>query len=298
MFYSIHFSSTETSYETCSPSGFRISLLPSHPSLGDSATSLLIIYIHFSPTEASYEAGCPSGLRISIYKYMLLSSLLQKRRMKLVVLLDFVSVFFLLTLLLVTAQLAFGSQIQDVYTLNFSHPTFLKYTLQLFPVLTLSANFPTIAITLRENLTILFLDNHRSKNVGGGNKNVGGSSDSGDEFTGGNSDSGVKFTGGSSDSVSAGVLCSGGRRSGVWVFRRILIPLLTLLPPLVVSFFTFNVEMLVSVTGKVLKHILIRKSIRSSKNLRIHPKFRFGGILGNLVFRSGQKIVLRSYIMK
>ena len=214
-----------------------------------------------------------------LFNSILLFFFLQKRRMKLVVLLDFVSVFFLLTLLLVTAQLAFGSQIQDVYTLNFSHPTFLKYTLQLFPVLTLSANFPTMAITLRENLTILFLNNHRNKNAGGSSKNVGGNGDSGD-----------KFTGGSSDSVNAGGQRAGGQRSGLWVFRRIVIPLLTLLPPLVVSFFTFNVEMLVSVTGKVLEHILIRKYIRSSKNLRIHPKFRFGGIFRNFVFRSGEKL--------
>ena len=33
--------------------------------------------------------------------------------------------------------------------------------------------------------------------------------------------------------------------------------------------------------------ILIRKPIRSSKNIRINPKFRSGGILGNFVFRSG-----------
>ena len=36
--------------------------------------------------------------------------------------------------------------------------------------------------------------------------------------------------------------------------------------------------------------ILIRKSIRRSKNLRIHLKFRSGGILENLIYRSGQKL--------
>ena len=34
----------------------------------------------------------------------------------------------------------------------------------------------------------------------------------------------------------------------------------------------------------------IRNPIRSSKNLRINPKFRSGGILGKFVFRSGQKL--------
>ena len=42
---------------------------------------------------------------------------------------------------------------------------------------------------------------------------------------------------------------------------------------------------------------LIRKAIRSSKNLRIPPELRSGEILGNFVFRSGKKL-LRSYIEK
>ena len=34
----------------------------------------------------------------------------------------------------------------------------------------------------------------------------------------------------------------------------------------------------------------LRKPIQSSKNLRIHPNFWFGGILGNFVFWSGPKL--------
>ena len=41
--------------------------------------------------------------------------------------------------------------------------------------------------------------------------------------------------------------------------------------------------------------ILIRKPIRISQNLRIHPKFRSGGILGNLIFQSGQNYVKKLY---
>ena len=41
--------------------------------------------------------------------------------------------------------------------------------------------------------------------------------------------------------------------------------------------------------------ILIRKHIRSSKPLRIHPKFRSGGILVNLVFQSGQRLYQEVY---
>ena len=41
--------------------------------------------------------------------------------------------------------------------------------------------------------------------------------------------------------------------------------------------------------------ILIRKPIRSSKNLRINPKFRSGGILEKFVFRSGQNYAKKLY---
>ena len=40
--------------------------------------------------------------------------------------------------------------------------------------------------------------------------------------------------------------------------------------------------------------ILILTSIRSSKHLQIHPKFRVGGILGNLMFRS-EKVISGNY---
>ena len=43
---------------------------------------------------------------------------------------------------------------------------------------------------------------------------------------------------------------------------------------------------------------LIRKAIRSSKNLRIYPKLRSGGILGNFCISIRTKIMLRIYIKK
>ena len=59
-------------------------------------------------------------------------------------------------------------EINDLYTLNFQpdpdEPWYLKvvhYFLSLFPVFTLSTNFPIIAITLRNNLKALFLTEGR-----------------------------------------------------------------------------------------------------------------------------------------
>lgn len=66
----------------------------------------------------------------------------------------------------VTGAFAF-KDLEDLYTLNFIPVNgedvgwltkFVEYFLTLFPVFTLSTNFPIIAITLQRNLKILFLD--------------------------------------------------------------------------------------------------------------------------------------------
>ena len=58
-----------------------------------------------------------------------------------------------------TAVFRFGGRLEDIYTLNFIHDTNvwapLSYYLALFPVFTLSTNFPIISVTLRENLKVL-----------------------------------------------------------------------------------------------------------------------------------------------
>ena len=57
-----------------------------------------------------------------------------------------------------TASYAFDAdEIQDLYTLTFTHPAALKYILELFPVLTLGTNFPLISIALRDNIKKLCL---------------------------------------------------------------------------------------------------------------------------------------------
>ena len=71
------------------------------------------------------------------------------------------------TFLRFTGIFAF-QEVNDLYTLNFQplpgEPWYLAivhYFLSLFPVFTLSTNFPIIAITLRNNLRALFLTEGR-----------------------------------------------------------------------------------------------------------------------------------------
>jgi hypothetical protein len=102
----------------------------------------------------------PSFFGISVYSFMChhsLPSIIQpienKKRIKFLTLADVFSVFSVYTLLCVTAQYAFGGDIQQLYTYNFAgfwKP--LAIYLQLFPVFTLSSNFPLIAVTLRNNM--------------------------------------------------------------------------------------------------------------------------------------------------
>jgi hypothetical protein len=72
-----------------------------------------------------------------------------------------IMVFYLLNSF--SATFAFGDDLKDFYTLNFlpeyENTTFLKiigYYLSLFPVFTISASFPVIGITLRNNLKSLY----------------------------------------------------------------------------------------------------------------------------------------------
>ena len=76
---------------------------------------------------------------------------------------DYAVILGFYALLAFTGIFAF-EELNDLYTLNFQpqpgEPWFMKaihYFLSLFPVFTLSTNFPIIAITLRNNLKALFL---------------------------------------------------------------------------------------------------------------------------------------------
>eukprot|EP01147_Barroeca_monosierra_P009219 gene9219-1505_t len=106
--------------------------------------------------------GLPILFGVSIYSFMchhslpsLLTPIKNKSRLKLVLSLDFLLCFGFYALLSLTAVFRFtDGTLKDLYTLNFQDfpSSFISYFLALFPVFTLSANFPIIAITLRNNL--------------------------------------------------------------------------------------------------------------------------------------------------
>lgn len=158
--------------------------------------------------------GVPALFGSCVYSFMchhslpsLIAPISEKRSLKSLISLDYMLICAFYLCLALTGIFAFAN-LQDVYTLNFapsqdSSSTFLKiieYFLSLFPVFTLSASFPIIAITLRNNLQTLFLDTARY------------------------------------DSYH-------------FVLRRILFPLLAIVPPTMVSYSTDSVSSLVSFTG-------------------------------------------------
>lgn len=118
--------------------------------------------------------------------------------------------------LAMTGAFAFA-QLEDLYTLNFI-PTqqqsdlflvFIEYFLALFPVFTLSASFPIISITLRNNLEALFI--------------------------------GTTAQSTNPDAAYAS-FCT-------FLLRRCAFPLMAILPPIFVAYFTDSLASLVSFTG-------------------------------------------------
>lgn len=148
----------------------------------------------------------PNFFGVAVYSFMCQHSLPsiitpvdKKKRINMVLLFDFASIASFYAVVALTAVFAFPvSEIEDLYTLNFTNPLFFRYFLELFPVFTLSTSFPIIGITLRENLKTLFL------------KNDG--------------------------------------HYGLFV-RSYLFPLITVIPPIAIAYFTYDVGMLVSITG-------------------------------------------------
>ena len=160
-------------------------------------------------------SGVPALFGTCVYSFMchhslpsLVSPITNKQRLKSLISLDYVLICCFYLFLAITGAFAFA-HLQDLYTLNFipnqdqSSSLFLKiveYFLSLFPVFTLSASFPIIAITLRNNLQTLFLDtaNFESYN---------------------------------------------------FLLRRLLFPLLAIVPPVLLTYFTDSLTSLVSFTG-------------------------------------------------
>ncbi|EDQ85587.1 uncharacterized protein MONBRDRAFT_34179 [Monosiga brevicollis MX1] len=166
-----------------------------------------------TPSPASVKVatveGLPGLFGVAIYSFMchhslpsMITPMTTKRNVNGVLISDFALILGFYCLLCFTAVFRFpGGTLEDLYTLNFKHfqSSFVSYFLGLFPVFTLSANFPIIAITLRNNLALLLAKPN------------------------------------------------GQPRSPI--IERVAYPLLAILPPFVVAFFTENVEFLVGITG-------------------------------------------------
>eukprot|EP00128_Syssomonas_multiformis_P016396 Colp12_sorted_trinity150504_noHs@22127 len=113
----------------------------------------------------------PGLFGVSIYAFMchhslpgLVTPITNKKSLNWLFGVDFMTVMSFYLLLCYTAVFRYGDDIQDIYTSNFKTGTnaFFSYFLGLFPVFTLSSNFPIIAVTLVNNLRILLSDYART----------------------------------------------------------------------------------------------------------------------------------------
>ncbi|EZA56474.1 hypothetical protein DMN91_010240 [Ooceraea biroi] len=129
-------------------------------------------------------AGIPGLFGACVYSFMchhslpaLVSPIANKSMLNRFLALDYMLIAFFYLLLALTGAFAF-EHLDDLYTLDFgprgsgdcskSNNIFmllLEYFLALFPVFTLSTSFPIIAITLRNNLESLFLNEDASYNL-------------------------------------------------------------------------------------------------------------------------------------
>ena len=116
-------------------------------------------------------SGLPTLFGVCVYAFMchhslptLVTPMTDKSRIYPLFAADYMLILVFYSLLSFTAIFTFGN-VRDIYTLNFlcdsnDHPVtsskFVQYFLALFPVFTLSTNFPIIAISLRNNIKILF----------------------------------------------------------------------------------------------------------------------------------------------
>jgi len=119
-------------------------------------------------------SGLPNLFGVCVYSFMchhslpsLITPISIKKRLSSLILGDYLLILSFYFLLAFTGIFAFR-EINDLYTLNFQpsdSDNWLQFTvhifLALFPVFTLSTNFPIIAITLSNNLKALFLTEGR-----------------------------------------------------------------------------------------------------------------------------------------
>ena len=121
-------------------------------------------------------AGVPNLFGVCVYSFMchhslpsLVTPIRNKSRLSAVMGGDYALILVFYAILSFTGIFTF-SKVQDLYTINFqpndcgrqsvTDVKVFKYFLALFPVFTLSTNFPIIAITLRNNLQALLVRPH------------------------------------------------------------------------------------------------------------------------------------------
>ncbi|KAK6171583.1 hypothetical protein SNE40_019740 [Patella caerulea] len=125
-------------------------------------------------------AGIPNLFGVCVYSFMchhslpsLITPIKDKSSLYKVLGVDYVCILIFYALLSFTGIFAFAT-LEDLYTLNFfnvncetnsvTNIKFIQYFLALFPVFTLSTNFPIISITLRNNLQTMFSSPERQTN--------------------------------------------------------------------------------------------------------------------------------------
>lgn len=186
--------------------------------------------------------GLPNLFGVCVYSFMCHHSLpslvtpwREKRHLFPLLAADYTLILGFYTLLSFTGIFTFP-ELHDMYTLDFqpysdtgssiipSIPV-LQYFLSLFPVFTLSTNFPIIAITLRNNLRSLFLREESSQQ--------------------GSRSRSLTSSGSSNQSSTAPPPQS----CNQVLVERFFFPLLALLPPIAVALATESVEFLVGFTG-------------------------------------------------
>lgn len=186
--------------------------------------------------------GLPNLFGVCVYSFMCHHSLpslvtpwREKRHLFPLLAADYTLILGFYTLLSFTGIFTFP-ELHDMYTLDFqpysdtgssiipSIPV-LQYFLSLFPVFTLSTNFPIIAITLRNNLRSLFLREESSQQ--------------------GSRSRSLTSSGSSNQSSTA----LPPQSCNQVLVERFFFPLLALLPPIAVALATESVEFLVGFTG-------------------------------------------------
>lgn len=191
--------------------------------------------------------GLPSLFGVCVYSFMCHHSLpslvtpwRDKRHLFSLLAADYLLILGFYTLLSFTGIFTFP-QLHDMYTLDFQpnsgtdaiipHIPVLQYFLSLFPVFTLSTNFPIIAITLRNNLRSLFLREEPGHAARARSASAAANSLQ------------------SSSSSTAAVATPPGPSCHQILVERFFFPLLALLPPIAVALATESVEFLVGFTG-------------------------------------------------